>query len=116
MPFSLSLNWPDGEAEEKEADVEEEVKADVATVAKSLTLNDKVLDLTEEDGDEVSKSNSPKKTNTSEAEITATAKSLDQTLLKIDTEIIAEKSAQLSVEAETTPITEAEQFEDHVDT
>ncbi|XP_028054184.1 uncharacterized protein LOC114258426 [Camellia sinensis] len=114
VPFSHSPNQSEDEAEEaeeandEEAEDKKETKAKVAKKeseaavrGKSPTLNDQILDLTEEDGDEVSKSTSPKKVNTSETEITTATKSLD-----IDTELTTKKSAQLSAETKTMPTAE----------
>ncbi|XP_028119188.1 resistance to inhibitors of cholinesterase protein 3-like [Camellia sinensis] len=74
------------EEEEEEEEQEEKANADAtATGTKSLILNDHVLDLTEDDGDEVSKSISSKN-----AEVAAAKKSLNETLKEIDEEIAVE--------------------------
>ncbi|CAL5418932.1 unnamed protein product [Camellia sinensis] len=124
VPFPPSPNQSENEAEEvekvdnEEAEDKKEAEAEVAekeyeaTIrAKSPTLNDQVLDLTEEDEDEVSKSTSPKKADTFETKITIAAKSLDQTFLEIDAKIAAEKSTQLSTKVETMPTFKVEQSE-----
>ncbi|GMP86566.1 hypothetical protein CsSME_00039297 [Camellia sinensis var. sinensis] len=119
VPFPPSPNQSEDKAKETEEaedkkDVEAKVvekESETATGAKSLTLNDQVQNLTEEDEDEVSKSTLPKKANTSKTKITAVAKSLDQTLLEINDEIAAEKSTKLSVETEIMPTAEVEQSE-----
>ncbi|XP_028100537.1 uncharacterized protein LOC114299907 [Camellia sinensis] len=104
---------------ESQADAEVEDKVEAATevkvdaMAKSPTLNDQVLDLIGENEDEVPKSASPKKT-TSEAEVQAVEKSLEETLLEIDAKIQADKSAQLTAEVETLSIIEARQFEENI--
>ncbi|XP_028078898.1 uncharacterized protein LOC114280721 [Camellia sinensis] len=113
MPFPPSLKDSEDEAEEEETEAEDaNEEEEVAVGAKSLTLNDQVLDLTQDEEDEVSKSASPKKT-TSQAEVQTAKKSLDETLLKIDAKIQAEKTvkktSQLSAKAKTPPTAKARQ-------
>ncbi|XP_028117569.1 enolase-phosphatase E1-like [Camellia sinensis] len=90
------------EAESKEEAEAKETEETEAVGAKFPTLNEQVLDLTQDKEDEVQKT-------TSKAEVETSNKSLDDTLREIDAEVQAEKSTQLSVEADTTPIAEAEQ-------
>ncbi|XP_028073054.1 enolase-phosphatase E1-like [Camellia sinensis] len=97
LPFPPSLSQFEDEVE-SEDQVEAE-KNEEATGAKSPTLNGQVLDLTQ---DEVQKT-------TSEAEVEAANKSIDDTLREIDVEVQVDKFAQLSAEANTTPTTEAGQ-------
>ncbi|CAL5399489.1 unnamed protein product [Camellia sinensis] len=77
--------------------------------AKSPTLNEQVLDLTQDEEDKVSKDAAPEKT-TSDAPIAE--KSIDQTLQKIDAELAAKKAAgkssQMSSEPQTGPPDNAE--------
>ncbi|XP_028074888.1 uncharacterized protein LOC114277206 [Camellia sinensis] len=73
------------EAEEEDEEAEVEVDAEGSAVAKSLTLNEQVLDLTQDEEDEVQKT-------TSEAEVEISSKSLDDTLREIDAEVEADKS------------------------
>ncbi|KAF5933223.1 hypothetical protein HYC85_029394 [Camellia sinensis] len=83
--FLLQAN-PEAKAgeEEKEEDEDKEAKvvvdADGSAGAKSPTLNEQVLDLTQDEEDKVSKSPSPKKTT---FEVPIAEKSLDQTLQEI---------------------------------
>ncbi|XP_028087501.1 uncharacterized protein LOC114288216 [Camellia sinensis] len=88
--------------EEVEVDEANE-EVEVTVGAKFPTLNDQVLDLTKEDGDEVSKNTSPTKADDE--------KCLEATLLEIDAEVTDEKSATLLAEAETLPIAKVEQPE-----
>ncbi|XP_028065624.1 uncharacterized protein LOC114268625 [Camellia sinensis] len=70
----------------------DEVEEEAATDPKSPTLNEQI-DLTQDEEDDlVSKGISPKPTS-SEAEVQCTERSLDQTLQKIDAEIVTEKNA-----------------------
>ncbi|XP_028058818.1 uncharacterized protein LOC114262639 [Camellia sinensis] len=89
--------------EDGNADDEEE---EAATDAKSPTLNEQVLDLTEDEEDDLaSKGTSPKPT----FEVQCAEESLDQTLLEIDAEIVVEKNVILATKADKTPTTEVEQ-------
>ncbi|XP_028074523.1 uncharacterized protein LOC114276886 [Camellia sinensis] len=100
------------EEEEEEEKEKDEGNDTIATETKSPTLNDHVIDLTEEDEDEVSKSTSPQKADTFEAKIAATSKSLEESLKEIDEEIAAdietEKATALSTQANTSPAAEVE--------
>ncbi|XP_028104877.1 uncharacterized protein LOC114303898 [Camellia sinensis] len=111
VPFPPALKESDDDAEEDDAEEKAEDEEEAAVGAKSPTLNEQVLGLTQDEVDEVSKSASPK-TTASEAEVQTAEKSLDQTFLEIDAEIEAEKTAeklsQLSTEADTQPIADAE--------
>ncbi|XP_028070272.1 uncharacterized protein LOC114272752 [Camellia sinensis] len=100
------------EADEEVTDAKDAEEEELVTDRdKSPTLNDQVLDLThDEEEDLVYKGASPKQT-TSEAEVQAAEKSLDQTLSEIDTEIVAEKETILPTEVDTTPTAEVEQSE-----
>ncbi|GMP73874.1 hypothetical protein CsSME_00031474 [Camellia sinensis var. sinensis] len=89
-----------------QADANKGVEADVAVGAKSPILNEQVLDLTQDVGDEASKTVSPKAT--SEAKVTPAKRSLDKTLFEIDAKIATEKSAQLASEVVTTPLADVE--------
>ncbi|GMQ10388.1 hypothetical protein CsSME_00053406 [Camellia sinensis var. sinensis] len=95
---------------------EVEVEVDVAVGAKSPTLNDQVMNLTEKDEVEVSKSTTSKKADTSKAEIAVAGKSLDDTLREIDEEIAtdakAENGTTLSTKADTLPNAEVERTKD----
>ncbi|THF99815.1 hypothetical protein TEA_028007 [Camellia sinensis var. sinensis] len=115
VPFIPSPNQSKDEAKEveeandEEAEDTEETEAEVtekeseaAVEAKSPTLNEQVLDLTQDEENEVQKT-------TSEAEVETANKSLDDTLREIDAKVQAEKSAQLSVKADITPIAKAGQ-------
>ena len=62
-----------------------EADTEGSAVAKSPTLNEQVLDLTQDEEDEVQKT-------TSEAEVETASKSLDDTLREIDAEVEADKS------------------------
>ncbi|CAL5442310.1 unnamed protein product [Camellia sinensis] len=112
VSFPPSLQESDDDAEKDDAKEKAANDDEAAVGAKSSTLNKQVLDLTQDEENEVSKSASPKRA-ISEAEVQTTEKSLDQTLLQIDAEIeverIAEKLSQLSAEVDTQPIAEAEQ-------
>ncbi|GMP33766.1 hypothetical protein CsSME_00006942 [Camellia sinensis var. sinensis] len=95
------------EADEEEAGDRKEAKAEVtekeseaAAGAKSPTLNEQVLDLTQDEENKLQKT-------TSESEVEIANKSLNDTLREINTEVQAKKSAQLSAEADTTPIAKA---------
>ncbi|XP_028110988.1 chromatin modification-related protein EAF7-like [Camellia sinensis] len=98
----------DGEENEDE-EAEVAADAEVSTRVKSLTLNEQVLDLTQDEENEVSKGASPKKTA---SEVPIAEKSLDQTLQEIDAEHevenAAEKISHLSSRAETQPATDVE--------
>ncbi|GMQ10384.1 hypothetical protein CsSME_00053404 [Camellia sinensis var. sinensis] len=76
------------------------------------TLNDQVMDLTEENEVEVSKSTSSKKANTSEAEIAVVGKSLDETLKEIVVDAEAKNGIALPTKANTLLNAEVEQIED----
>ena len=98
----LDVSFPPYPAESEkiddgeEANAEEaagEADAEVFASAKSFTLNDQALDLTKDDRDEVSKSASLNKATFGVKVLTA-EKSLDQTLLEINAEIVAKKSGQ----------------------
>ncbi|THG11012.1 hypothetical protein TEA_028828 [Camellia sinensis var. sinensis] len=107
VPIPSSPNQSGDEAKEEESDAEEiqgkdteaedaEEENEVGARAKSPTLNDQVLDLTEKDDDEVSKSTSPNKAEVSKAKILAVEKSLDQTLQEIDAEVALEADSRKS--------------------
>ncbi|XP_028079138.1 enolase-phosphatase E1-like [Camellia sinensis] len=102
LPFLQNPSQSEDEAEpEEEAEADKSEKA-VDAGAKSPTLNEQVMNLTQEEEDEASKDASPKK---STPEVPIAEKSLDQTLQKIDDELeaekVAEKCSQLSSRAKT---------------
>ncbi|XP_028064596.1 axoneme-associated protein mst101(1)-like [Camellia sinensis] len=107
LSFPLTPSQFEVEAEsEEEAEAEKE-KEDAE--AKFPTLTEQVVDLSQDDGDEVSK-DTTLETTTSDALIAE--KSLDQTLKDIDVELAsekaAEKSSQMSSEPQTQPANDAE--------
>ncbi|GMP33153.1 hypothetical protein CsSME_00006597 [Camellia sinensis var. sinensis] len=110
---NLVLSFPSTPSQsEDEAEFEEEAEAEKmeeAVGAKSPTLNDQVLDLTQDEEDEVSKGAFSQKTT---SEVPIAEKSIDQTLQEIDAELEAEKVAdkfsQLSSRGETQSAANAE--------
>ena len=109
LPFPSILSQSDDDSEsEKEALVR---KSKEAIGTKSPTLNEQVLDLTQDkEGEEV-----PKEVTTEKAssDVPLADKSLDQTLNEIDAELVAEKvaemSSQQSSELQTQPPQDAEE-------
>ncbi|XP_028082844.1 serine/threonine-protein phosphatase 4 regulatory subunit 2-A-like [Camellia sinensis] len=100
------------EDDEEEAELDDtEEEEDAAKGAKSPTLNDRVLDLTHDKEEHLASKGASPKQNTSEAEVQAAEKSLDQTLLEIDAEIAAEKEVTLPTEDDTPPTTEVKRSE-----
>ncbi|XP_028052400.1 uncharacterized protein LOC114256904 [Camellia sinensis] len=96
---AVSPNNSEDKAEDEDPEADDADKGEAAIGVKSPTLNEQVLDFTQDDEDEISKSTSPKKATT-EAEVQAVEKSLDQTLFEIDAEIATEKESLLPTEAQ----------------
>ncbi|XP_028084029.1 uncharacterized protein LOC114285204 [Camellia sinensis] len=91
----------------EDSDADEEEK-EAATDAMSPTLNEQVLDLTQDEEDDLASKGASPKPTTTEAEVQCAEKSLDQTLLEINAKIAAKKNAMMPTKADTTPIAEVE--------
>ncbi|XP_028083115.1 shootin-1-like [Camellia sinensis] len=99
FPPTPSQSKDDSESE-KEALVR---KKKEVVVAKSPTLNEQVVDISQDEEGEVSKDATPEKT-TSSALITE--QSIDQTLQEIDAELVAKKAAEMSSQLSSEPQTQ----------
>ncbi|XP_028113314.1 glucosidase 2 subunit beta-like [Camellia sinensis] len=116
FPPPLPPSHPEEESESESEDVEggEEEglirKSKEAVGAKSPSLNEQVLDLTQ-DNDEVIKEATPEQGS---SDIPQISKSVDETLAEIDAEIAADEEAEVSLqetsEVQIQPVADAEKF------
>ncbi|XP_028054725.1 uncharacterized protein LOC114258917 [Camellia sinensis] len=112
LPFPSTPSQSEDETEEEEGAEVDKAQGVVAEVedeaqvvgAKSPTLNEQVLDLTQDDNDQVPKA-------VSEAEVKTAEKSLDQTLFEIDAKNVVEKEAILPIKADIPPTAKVGQSE-----